>query len=277
MKEEMSIWTETVLTIMTTLWGKVAGFIPHLVAAIVVLITGYFIAKAIGFLLGGVLKRVGFDRLSDKVGVAATLQRSGIALSSAEIVGRLGFWIIMLTFLVTATESLGLPRVSATIDEFVLYLPRVIAAAIIMIVGLFVAHFTRDLVRGSAEGIGVEYASPLGTAVYGVIFIIIVSLAINALEIETALLNSVISILIAALGVAVALSLGLGTRELATNITAGVYVRDLFEKGETLKFGDLEGVVEEVGAVKTIVRHADGSKSSIANTELLTSTVNVRS
>ena len=275
MNEEVSTWGDTVITAMTAMWIKIAGFIPQLIAAAIILVVGYFIAKAIGFVLGNGLKRIGFDKLSEQVGVSDTLSRSGISMSSAEIVGRLGFWIIMLTFLVTATESLGLPRVSATIDEFVMYLPRVIAAAVIIIVGLLVAHFARDVVRSGAESIGVEYAKPLGTTVYGILFIIVVSLAINALEIETDLLNAVISILFGAIGIAVALSLGLGTRDLANNITAGVYVRDLFEAGDKLVFGETEGIVEEVGTVKTIVRHEDGSTTNIANTDLLTFSVRV--
>lgn len=276
MKEEINIWTQTILTAMTTLWGKIAGFIPNFLAAIVILFVGYFVAKTIGFVLARLLKKVGLDSLSETVGISESLNRAGITLSSAEIVGKLGFWTIMLTFLVTATESLGLPRVSGTIDEFVLYLPKVIAAAVIFIVGLFIAHFVRDLVRGSAEGIGITYAKPLGSAAYGVLFIVISSLAINELEIETTLLNSLISILIAALGIAIALSLGLGTRDLSTNIMAGVYARDLYSVGDLIEFDGKEGVVIQIGTVKTLVKHKNGSQISVANTVLINSTVTQR-
>ena len=174
MKEELNIWSEMFITVMTTLWSKVAGFMPNLVAAIVILVIGYFIAKFIGFVLARLLKKVGLDKLSKSVGVIKTLERAAIKLSPSEIVGAIGFWIIMLTFLVTATESLGLPRVSSTIDDVVLYLPKVIAAAVIFIIGLFLANFLRDIVRGSAEGLGVTYARPLGNAAYGVLFVVII-------------------------------------------------------------------------------------------------------
>ena len=276
MKEELDMWGEMIITVMTSVWSKVAGFLPNLVAAIVILVIGYFIAKFIGFVLSRLLNKIGFDSLSSKVGVISILEKSGIKLSPSEIVGALGFWIIMLTFLVTATESLGLPRVSATIDDVILYLPKVIAAAVIFIIGLFLANFLRDLVRSSAEGLGVSYAKPLGTAAYSVLFVVIISLAVNELEIETALLNSVISILIAAFGIALALSLGLGTRDLSSNIIAGYYVRDLFAKGARITLENGDGKIESVGTVKTIIKCEDGSQLTIPNAALVESSVSIQ-
>lgn len=277
MKEELNIWSETIMTIMNALWGKVAAFLPNLVAAIIILVAGYFIAKSVAFILSKLLTKVGFVTLSDKVGVSDTLSRAGIKRSSAEIIGVVGFWIIMLAFLVSATESLGLPSISGTIDDFILYLPKVIASAILLIVGLFLANFMRDLVRSSAEGLGVAYAKQLGTAAYGVLFIIVLSLAINQLDINTVLLDLVFSIVIAALGIAIALSLGLGTKDLSTSIMAGVYVRDLIKAGDHIKVDDIEGEVEQVGAVKTVIKSKNGLHVTLANTTLITSTVSIKS
>lgn len=277
MKEELNVWSDTIMTIMTTIWAKVAAFLPNLVAAIVLLVVGYFIAKSVGFVLSKILTKVGFVTLSDKVGVSSSLSRAGVKRTSAEIIGIVGFWIIMLAFLVSATETLGLPSISATIHEFILYLPQVIASAILLIIGLFLANFVRDLVRSSAEGIGIAYAKQLSTAAYGILFIIVLSLAINELDIDTLLLNLVLSIMIAALGIAVALSLGLGTRELSTSIMAGVYARDLYKAGDQIKVADIEGEVEQVGAVKTTIKCKDGTRVSMANTTLISSTVSIKS
>jgi hypothetical protein len=276
MKEEIDVWAETILAVMTTVWSKVAGILPNLFAAVIIMVIGYFIARFIGFLLSRLLHKVGFDGLSGQVGVVGTLERAGIKLSPSEIVGALGFWVIILTFLVTATESLGLPRVSATIDDVVLYLPKVIAAAVIFVIGLFLANFLRDLVRSGAEGLGVKYAKPLGTAAYAIMFVVIVSLSINELEIETELLNSVISILLAAVGVALALSLGLGTRDLAANLVAGFYARDLYQEGVKVDMDLCAGAIERIGAVKATIKCEDSSLMTVANTQLIDNAVRVK-
>lgn len=275
MKEEINIWAETIVAVMTTFWSKVAGIIPNLVAAIVIMVIGYFIARFIGFVLARILKKIGFDGLSKKVGIADTLQKAGIKLEASAIVGALGFWIILLMFLVTATESLGLPRVSGTIDAVVLYLPKVIAAAIIVVVGLFLARFVRDIVRTGAEGLAVSYAKPLGNAAYVILFVVIISLAINELEIETELLDTVFSILIAAIAIAIALSLGLGTRDLSSNLVAGYYARDLFAPGAQVTLDACEGKIEIVGPVKTTIKCKDGSLMTVANSELVASSVQI--
>ena len=274
--DKVNVWSETIVTVMTTLWGKVAGFLPNLAAAVVILLVGYFISRTVKFVLTKGLARAGFNALSGKVGVNAAMERANIHLSASEVVGKLGFWLIMMTFLVTATETLGLPRVSETLDEFVLYLPKVIAAVMILIIGLFVAHFVRDIIRGSAETVGIEYAKPLASTAYGLLFIVIISLAINQLDIDTGLLDSIISIMIGAIGVAVALSLGLGTRDHSSNIIAGVYARDLYKVGQTIVINDIEGTIVEVGSLKTRIRLADGSQTLVANRLLIDLSVNVK-
>lgn len=274
--DNVNIWSETLLTIMTTLWAKLAGFLPNLLGAIVLLVIGYFLSRMVGFILAKGLDKAGFNKLSQKVGVAAILARANIPLAAADIVGKLAFWLIMLTFLVTATETLGLPRVSETLDEFVLYLPKVIAAALILIIGLFVAHFVRDLIRGGAEGIGIEYAKPLSSAVYGILFVVIVSLAIGQLEVDTGLLDNIISIVLATIGIAAALSLGLGTRELAANILAGVYARDLYRAGDHIELDNITGMLDSIGTVKTQIKQQDGALVSVANNTLIDAKVSVR-
>jgi small-conductance mechanosensitive channel len=274
--ENVSTWSETILTIVNTIWVKLAGFLPNLLGAIVLLVIGYFTARFVGFVLAKGLDKAGFNKLSMKVGVAETMARANITLSAADIIGKLAFWIVMLTFLVTASEALGLPRVSETIDEFVMYLPKVIAAALILIIGLFVAHFVRDLIRSGAEGIGVEHARPLASAVYGLFFVVIVSLSIGQLEIDTGLLDAVISILIAAIGVAAALSLGLGSRDFSANILAGVYARDLYCVGDQIQVDDICGTLESVGTVKTQIKQQDGEMVSVANKIIIDSKVSVK-
>ena len=273
--EQVNVWGETLVAMMTSLWGKIAGFLPNLVGAVILVIAGFYLARFVGYLISKGLSGIGLDRLSETVGVAATLEKAGVKLTASQILGRLAFWIVALIFLITATETLGLPRISETLDEFLLYLPRVIGAVLIVIVGLFIAHFVRDLVRSGAEGLGVEYARSLGATAYGVLFVVVVSLAIGQLDIDTILLDSVVAILIAAIGIAAALSLGLGTRELATNILAGVYARDLYAAGDRIEIEEIEGTLEGIGTVKTQIRLDNEKVVSVCNNAMINSRVTV--
>lgn len=194
------------------------------------------------------------------------------------MIGKIVYWFVLLVFLVSAAESLGLARVSATLDMLALYVPKVFGAALILLVGVLLAQLVNGLVRGAAEGVGLDYASGLGRIAQGLVIIIIISVAIGQLEVKTELLNYVIAIALISVGLAVALALGLGSRELVSQILAGIYVRELYEVGQQVRLDglQLEGTIEEIGTAKTLLLTEDGELVSIANRVLLEQRVGSR-
>ncbi len=106
--------------------------------------------------------------------------------------------------------------------------------------------------------------------------IIAISVAIGQLEVKTELLNYVIAIVLTAVALAVALALGLGSRELVSQILAGIYVRELYEVGQRVSLPELEGQIEEIGTVKTLLLTDAGEIVSVPNRVLLEQRVGSR-
>ena len=260
---------ETVLKPMLSLWTKVAEFAPNIVAAILLLLVGYIVARLIGALVAKLLEKVGLDRITESSGIANAVQSTGIETTASGVFGKIIYWLIFLTFMISAADTLGLPRVSSTIDDFVLYLPKLIGALLVVIIGLFAAHLVRTAIETASQGMNLEYGKPLATLVHTIMVIVIVSLAIGQLEIETTLLNQVISIVLFAVAASVALSLGLGTRDISRNIIAGIYARELFEPGDTIVVGDVQGTVVEVSTTNTVLELEDGATFSVPNQTLI--------
>ena len=184
------------------------------------------------------------------------------------------YTFVLLIFLVSAAESLGLERVSATLDVLASYLPKVFGAALVLVAGVLLAQLVSGLVRGAAEGVGLDYAHGLARIAQGFVVIISISVAIGQLEVKTDLLNTVIAIVLTSVGLAVALALGLGSREIVGQILAGIYVRELYQVGQQVQVGDIEGQIEEIGTAKTILLTEAGELVSIANRTLLEQRVN---
>lgn len=266
---EFDVWSQSFVAAMTTLWSKVASFVPDLIAALFIIVLGFVIAKVIDAVLGKGLAKLGLDRLMGGAGVNKMLARIGITAPVSTIIGKIAYWFVVLTFIVSAAESLGLARVSSTLDAFTLYLPKVLGAALILLAGLLLSHLVNGVVRGAAESVGVDYAGGLGRFAQGLLVIITVSLAIGQLQIETALLNMVIGIVLITFGAAAALALGLGSRQTVSQIIAGIYVRELYQVGDNIKVGDLEGSIEEIGTVKTSLLTVEGQLVSVANSTLV--------
>ncbi|OPF31383.1 mechanosensitive ion channel family protein [Pseudomonas aeruginosa] len=272
---QFDIWTQSLLTAMNTLWGKLAGFIPNLLGALVVVLLGFVIAKLLDALLSKLLAKLGLDRLMGGTGLTKLLARVGIQVPVSTLVGKIVYWFVLLVFLVSA-ESLGLQRVSATLDVLALYLPKVFGAALVLIVGVLLAQLVNSVVRGAADGVGLEYANGLGRIAQWLVIIISISVAVGQLEVKTDLLNYIIAIVLITVGLAAALALGLGSREVAGQIIAGIYVRELYQVGQQVKVGDVEGTIEEIGTVKTILLTEEGELVSLANRLLLDQRVTSR-
>ena len=132
---------------LQALYVKVAEFAPNMLAALLMLIVGYIFAKLAAFLFGNLIKKVGANKLSEKVGISSALEKAGVKKDFSGLIGAVIFWMIMLTFVVSACDTLGLERVSSTVDDFILYLPKVIAAAVVLLIGLFVSNFVRNAIK----------------------------------------------------------------------------------------------------------------------------------
>ncbi|MCF7202324.1 mechanosensitive ion channel family protein [Pseudomonas oligotrophica] len=273
---EFDPWTQSLLSAMSSLWGSVAAFIPRLFGALVVVLLGFVVAKLLDTLLSKVLAKIGLDRLMAGTGLTKLLGRAGIRVPVSTLVGKIVYWFVLLIFLVSAAESLGLERVSSTLDVLALYVPKVLGAALILLVGMLLAQLVSGLVRGAAEGVGIDYAHGLARVAQGLVIIIGISVAVGQLEVKTELLNYVIAIVLITFGLAVALAVGLGSRELVGQILAGIYVRELYEVGQRVRLGDLEGEIEEIGTVKTLLLLDDGELASVANKVLLEQRVSSR-
>lgn len=266
---EQETWSHGFVAAMTALWSKIASFIPDLITALIIVLLGLVIAKIIDAVLSKGLAKLGLDRLMTGAGVTKMLSRIGISSPVSDIIGKIIYWFIILTFIVSAAETLGLGRVSATLDAFALYLPKVFGAALILLAGILLSHLVAGVVRGTAESIGADYAGGISRLVQGLLVIITVSLAIGQLQIETELLNTVIAIFLVSFGAAAALAMGLGSKELVGQILAGVYLRELYEVGDRLTIDNIEGVVEEIGTVKTSLLTDEGLIVSLSNRTLI--------
>ncbi|MGI6409162.1 MAG: mechanosensitive ion channel [Gammaproteobacteria bacterium] len=266
---QLDTWTQSLVGAMSALWQKIAAFIPNLIGALVVVVVGFVVARLLDALLSKLLAKLGLDRLMQGTGLNKMMARVGIKVPASTLIGRIIYWFVLLVFLVSALESLGLERISATLDTLALYVPKVFAAALVLVAGILLAQLLNSVVSGAAEGVGIDYAGALGRLSQGLVIIISVSVAIGQLEIKAELLNYVIAIILLSIGIAVALAIGFGCRGIAAQIIAGIYVRELYELGQTVAIDGVEGTIEEIGTVKTILQTPGGELVYLANRVLL--------
>lgn len=195
---------------LLTLWTGVAGFIPRLVAAIIVFLVGWLIAHILGRLAFHVVRVLHVDSALTRVGFRRAWEKSGFRLDTPMLFYELIKWFFIIVFLMAATNILGLGEVTNFLRSVLFYLPNVIVAAIILLIGILVAKFFEGLVRASVKAAGLISANFLGLLTKWAVFVFALLIALAQLKVADDIIKIVVTGLIAAGALALGLSFGLG-------------------------------------------------------------------
>ena len=202
--------SDIVRSSLLTLWGGVALFLPRFIAAVVVFLVGWLIAELLGKLAYHVVKILHVDKALGKVGFRQAWERSGFRLDTPVLFYELVKWFFVAVFLMAATNILGLGQVSEFLKTVVFYLPNVIVAMVILLIGILVAKFLEGLVRASVKAAGLMSANFLGALTKWTVFIFSLLIALAQLKVADDIIKIVITGLIAAGALAMGLAFGLG-------------------------------------------------------------------
>jgi len=214
-----------VLSPLTMMWSKILGFLPTLAMVIVILIGGWIVAAFLQKVVVRFLKLARLDTVSEKSGIANILLKGDISQTLSEIIGSLVYWLVMLVVILAAVNALNLTEAAALLNSVILYIPRVIAALFILVLGIFFASVLATTVRTTAANSGVSQAKGLGrlTQIIIVVFTVIQQ-ALYQLRIDVTVLNLIIQAAVGAIALGFAIALGLGCKDIV-----GKYVENLIE------------------------------------------------
>lgn len=207
---ETVVASDVVRTSLLTLWGKVAGFVPQLVAALVVFLIGWLVAVLLGKLAWHIVRVVKLDRGLEAIGAKRIWERSGYKLNSPFFFYELVKWFFIIVFLMAATDILGLTQVTEFLKTVVFYLPNVFVAAFVLLIGVLVARFLEGLVRGSVKAAELASANFLGSLTKWAVLIFSLLVALNQLRVADEIIRIVVIGVVAAGAIALGLSFGLG-------------------------------------------------------------------
>lgn len=206
---------EILLDSLKTIWQSFIGFLPTLLAALIVFIIGWLIAIFLGKVVNRIIRGIKLDFVLDKLGFKKALAKAKLKLDSGKFFDELVKWFFIIVFLMTAVDILGLKEVTLFLKSILLYLPNVIIAAVVLLVAVIVASFMQKLVKVSADSAGLSASSAVGAIVKWAILIFGFVIALNQLGIATTLINTIVIGLIAMIALAGGLAFGLGGRDQA--------------------------------------------------------------
>lgn len=208
--------------------NQLLAFAPSILGALLILLIGGLIAKLIERVLVQGLKLISLDRVADQLQLSSMLAKGGIRRKLSELIGAIVYWIVILAFVMTALNALNLTVAAELFQHIVAFLPNVIAAVFILIVGIFAAAFLATTVRTAASNSGIMQAQLLGQAVQATMIIFAVVAALKQLQIQ--FVGEVFLIILSGISLGCALAFGLGCKDLA-----GRWANDLVTQISTKK------------------------------------------
>ena len=218
-------------TVVTGAWSafatKITVFLPKLIGAVIIFVVGLLIAKLIKMMVVKLLRLVRFDSAAEKTGVKDFLEKGNITRTSSEIVGGLIYWFVMILAIIASLDAMGLPIVSDILNDIFLYIPNVVAAIIVLVLGFLLGSLLSAVVRTAASNAGLATPEGMGkTALYAVVFFS-VSVALIQLGIGEEIVASAFTIAFGAAALALALAFGLGGKEVAAD-----YLKRMLEENK---------------------------------------------
>ena len=211
-------------------WAKFSEYVPKLVAALTFVLFGLFIARAVSSLLEQFLRKMKLDSYTSRVGINEILIRFGLGKSTIQVVSFVVYWSLLLVFLVTAANILNLTVISEILKRFVDFLPNLVAAIFIGFGGLLFARFMADIVMSSAVSNNLRGGRSLSKIVHFVIVVFTLIAAIEQLGIKMKMIIGGINIMLASLGLAFAIAVGLGAKDMAHDILKSLFTENREEK-----------------------------------------------
>jgi hypothetical protein len=214
----LQTWGEVFTTSLQSLWIGFITFVPSLLVAIIIFIIGWVVGSVVGKAIAQLINALRVNKLFESAGAGDVMSRAGVKLDVGGFIGWIVKWFIVVVFLMTSLEIIGLTQVNDFLREFVLqYLPRVLIAALILILAAVIADVVSKIVSGSARAANtsVRSAHTVGViaryAIWGFAFII----ALSELGIAPQFMQILFTGVIAMLALAGGLAFGLGGRDAA--------------------------------------------------------------
>ena len=216
------IYSEWSLLIIQPFLQDLVSFVARFILAIVVFVIGYLISVGIGSVITEILKSVKFNKLFEKEGWSKALQRANINVNPSEFIGAIFKWVFVITSLLLAVDILKLVQFGAVLANVLNYLPNVVVAALIFVVAVIISDIVEKVIRVTVEKMKFSHGYLASSIVRWAIWIFTIFLVLNQLLPQNVLIetlyNAIVYGVVGAIALGVALAIGLGGKDTASEI-----------------------------------------------------------
>jgi small-conductance mechanosensitive channel len=242
-------------TVIERAGDQLGTFLPRIVGALLLVLVGLLVASILGRITRKALVRAGLDRLGDRSGASALLAQGGLGGSLSALVATAVKLTIAIVACFAAMTLLGLEFLSDSLNSGILFIPRLLTALALVLIGIVIGAVARAWVeRTSAQ---LDFPVSIGPVVQVTIIAIFGLCAAAQAGVSVGPLFAIALVLVGAVAVTLSLAFGLGAREVARSLSSGRYARADFEVGQTVRVDDVRGEILRIDAAAVTLRAGD--------------------
>lgn len=230
---------------------------PRIFVMLILIVVGFAVAWIGQRMATSVLGRLQVNRLLARIGLDDNLERFGVSATPEAIAGRIAFWLIVILFARAAADVLELEAISGAIANALGFVPNVVAAVLILVIGSAIARLAGRTVRTAAENQRLQFAAAMGSLTSGFVLFVLAMMAVAQLRVDTEMVQLAAGAILAGLALGFGLAFGLGSREVFKSVLAGFYARQILTVGKELEIGGSRGTLVSITSTQLLLETED--------------------
>ncbi|TXI82878.1 MAG: mechanosensitive ion channel [Flavobacteriales bacterium] len=252
---DLSFFQERLPQAFNTYAGAFIDRLPALLTGVFVLGLGYLLANGIRWAVCRVGERT-LDPLAQRSGLDRVVARFG-GFTAARLVGSIVWWLVILLVILGASEVMGLSLVSRAVEKAFSYLPILLTALSIFVLGIWGSDKVSRLVSQLGNVVELSSGRVVGRILAGILIVFASITALNVAGVDTSLITTNIQIILAGVLLAFGVAYGFAARDVLSNILGSYYGNERFKPGMRVRIGEDEGVIERIDSVSVTIRKHD--------------------
>lgn len=235
-----------IIKIIEGVFVKMASALPNLIAALVIAIVGYIIARIVAKGISSLLQKVGVDKIGEKLNETDIFSSTKIAFQPSKFIGTVVYIVLLLVFLVMATDVLQMETISNLVKSVIDYIPNLISAIILLIIGILLADFIKGIVQTACDSLGIPSGKVIATFIFYLVFLTMTISALTQAKIDTSLITSNMTVILGGVVAAFALGYGFAAKDTMANFLANFYSKKKINIGDIIAMDGVKGEVVDL-------------------------------
>ena len=263
--------------LMGILQDLLRGFVavvPNLLGALAVFIIGLIVSKVAARFVRRILVAIGADKLAERLNEIEIVYKSNIQLVPSTLLSKVVYYFLLFIFVIAATDILNMPVISQLMGEILNYIPVLISALAVFVVGLLISDFLKNVVKTTCDSLGIPAAGMISSVVFYFLFLNITMIALSQARIDTEFIQDNISIILAGVVLAFAIGYGFASRNIVANFLASFYNKGKINVGDTIGIEGVKGKVLSMDS-SSIVLEVEGREVLIPLSKIASEKIDV--